>query len=407
ALYADEDWPREAMRYAAMVTMLDRQVGEIVELLRELGLEKNTLVLVGGDNGGDDYFKDAEHPRGFHGPNVDPKTGVAFRGRKRTLYDGGLRIPMVAHWPGRIEPGRVSDHRFYFPDFLPTVAELAGAEAPEDVDGISIVPELLGSKAAGREQEKHEYLYWEYMGQTAVRAGPWKLVRLKPDAAWGLYAIDEDVAEEHDVAADHPEVVAKLAGYAAAAHEPAREGTFVDRTAHEKDRRAKWGEAGPPRGKKPVEIHRLPESGLISREGWKVLRVSSESTGNGRLAKAVLDGDPRTFWHTRWMENLAKPPHELVIDMGSRRTVRGFVCLARQDGGWNGAFGRCEFHVGDDPAALGGAVPPAASATFEKTRKPQRVDCAPVKGRYLLIRIRTEAGGGPWASMAEIGVVGE
>ena len=112
-----------------------------------------------------------KHPRGFFGPNVNPKTGVDFRGGKTNLYEGGVRVPAIAHWPGRIAAGRVSEHLCYFPDLMPTFAELAGTPPVKDTDGISFVPEVLGEKAAGRKQEQHAYLYWEITRHTAVRMG--------------------------------------------------------------------------------------------------------------------------------------------------------------------------------------------------------------------------------------------
>jgi arylsulfatase A-like enzyme len=246
-MYKDKPWPEEARRYAAMVTMLDRQVGELLALLEELGLDKKTAIFLCGDNGGNDYFRDKDHPRGFHGPNVNPKTGVAFRGRKGTLYEGGLRVPMIARWPGKIAPGRVSDHLCYFPDVLPTLAELAGTRAPKDIDGISLVPELLGAEAAGREQPRHKYLYWELRGQTAVRMGHWKAVRPRKGADWELYDLRTDLGEQKDVAGAHAEVLATMTAFAREAHEPAEEGTFHNRAIHEKDRRAKWGDTRKPR----------------------------------------------------------------------------------------------------------------------------------------------------------------
>ena len=120
-LYASKSWPPEARRYAAMVSLIDRQVGEVLDLLDSLGLGKKTIVFFCGDNGGNDYFRDDDHRRGFHAPNVDPRTGVEFRGRKGKLYEGGLRIPMVVRWPGRrsrtgerppvVLPRRVADAR--------------------------------------------------------------------------------------------------------------------------------------------------------------------------------------------------------------------------------------------------------------------------------------------------------
>jgi len=153
--YRDDDWikdpeiPQDVKNYAAMVTMVDNNLGQVLDLLKELDLEDNTLVFFTGDNGGQDRFRSKEHPRGFFGPNVNPKTGVAFRGGKGNLYEGGLRIPFLARWPGKIQAGRVSDLLCYQPDVLPTLAELTGTTPPADIDGISILPELLGAKAVG------------------------------------------------------------------------------------------------------------------------------------------------------------------------------------------------------------------------------------------------------------------
>jgi arylsulfatase A-like enzyme len=244
--YKDQPWPEPARRYAAMVTMLDRQLGEIMALLQELGLDERTFVLFSGDNGGNDYFVTPEYPRGVHSANKDPRTGVEFRGRKGQLYEGGLRIPAVARWPGRIAPGRVSHHLWYFPDLLPTLAEIAGAKTPADIDGISLLPELIGEGAAGRQQAQHEYLYWEFVGQTAVRSGSWKAIQPKANAAWELYDLAADVSETKNLARTQPEVLAKLQAYAKAAHQPVVEGTFASTELHERDRAAKFGGKPPP-----------------------------------------------------------------------------------------------------------------------------------------------------------------
>jgi arylsulfatase A-like enzyme len=238
ALYKDKPWGEDARRYAAMVTMLDRQMGEIIALLKELGIEQNTLVMFSGDNGGNDYFVTKDSPRGVHSANKNPATGVEYRGKKGTLYEGGLRVPFFARWPGKIAPGRVSDHLGYFPDILPTVAEVTGAKAPADVDGLSILPTLLGDTA---KQRQHECLYWEILGWTAIRQGNWRAVRPKPAAAWELYDLASDPSESKDLAAAKPDVLAKLTALAAKAHEPVREGTFASTSLHERDRRAKFG----------------------------------------------------------------------------------------------------------------------------------------------------------------------
>ena len=237
ALYKDKPWTDNEKIYAAMVNLVDREVGEIQALLKELGIAGKTLIVFTGDNGGMDYFKDKEHLRGFFGPNVNPKTGVQFHGQKGNLYEGGLRVAGIFHWPGLIEAGRVSDYLGYFPDLLPTFAELAGAELPKDTDGLSIVPELLGEKATGRRQEQHKYLYWEIGNQTAVRMGSWKAYRKGGEnGVWELYDLSKDISEATDVAAKNPNVLAQMKAFAVEAHQPMPRGEIYDRALVEKDR---------------------------------------------------------------------------------------------------------------------------------------------------------------------------
>lgn len=238
-LYKDKPWTNDAKIYAAMVNMVDRQASEVLTLLKELGIEDNTIVFFSGDNGGLEYFKDEKHPAGLFGPNVNPKTGFRqFRGGKGNLYEGGLRVPMIVRWPGKVQAGRVSDQLCYFPDIMPTIAELTGAPCAKDTDGLSIVPELLGEAVAGRKQPQHEYLYWEIGGQIAVRAGAWKAVRPKNQATWELYNLDEDLAEKYNLAANRT-MLAKLQEYAKQAHTPQMIGEIYDRALIEKDRTLK------------------------------------------------------------------------------------------------------------------------------------------------------------------------
>ncbi len=241
AIYQDQPWSEDARRYAAMVTMIDRQVGELMALLRELGIDNNTLVFFSGDNGANDYFKSTEHPRGVHFGNKNPKTGVEFRGTKGTLYEGGVRIPFAARWPGKIAPGRVSEQLGYFPDMLITVAEVTGAKAPSDLDGVSILPELIGEASAGCKQAQHDYLYWEINGWTAIRQNQWRAVRPKENKPWELYDLSTDPSESKDLAAAKPEMLNRLTSLAAKAHEPVREGSFAGNDLHQRDRRAKFG----------------------------------------------------------------------------------------------------------------------------------------------------------------------
>ena len=417
ALYQDKPWPEQARRYAAMVTMIDRQLGEVVALLEELHLQEHTLVMFSGDNGGADYFPSAECPRGVHGANKNPQTGVEYRGKKGELYEGGLRIPFLAYWPGKIKPGQVTDLVCYFPDILPTISELTDTRAPTDVDGLSLLPTLLGEEAAGHPQQQHEYLYWEIANWTAIRQGNWRAVRPNPKNAWELYDLRVDPSESNDLAAEHPDVLARLTELAKAAHEPAVEGTFATTERHERDRRAKYGkqdETGveaTPDGVRPKsqvrsgKTYSLPVNASLANTNWKIARVSSENVGNRKFAANAIDGDPTTVWHTRFGgDGPAKHPHEIVIDLGASHTLHAVRYLARQDNSWNGTIRDAEVAVSDVPDHFG---EPVAKATLKTTREPQEIAFPSVKGRYVLIRAISEVNGGPWASAAEIGLVGE
>ena len=244
-LYKDDAWmqdpdvPQDAKNYGAMVSMIDNDLKRVTDLLKELSLDEKTIVFFTGDNGGQDRFVDDEHPRGFFGPNVNPKTGVEFRGQKRSLYEGALRIPFLVRWPGKIKAGQVSDHLFYQVDVMATLAELTAATLPVQTDGISILPTLLGPEAAGHRQRQHEYMYWEYLKQVAVRKGNWKAVRPKPEADWELYDLASDVSEANNVAAKHTDLVAELAAVAKKSHKPARPGKFLRNDLQKRDRRAR------------------------------------------------------------------------------------------------------------------------------------------------------------------------
>lgn len=214
--------PNEAQRYAAFVEIADRQFGEVLDLLASLGVDDNTVVFLCGDNGANtSVFLDNDHPNGFFSPNVNPATNSVFRAGKGSLYEGGLRIPFMVRWPGKVQPGAVSDHLGYFPDVMPTLAEFAGAKVPNDIDGISIVPTLL-SKG---EQRQHSHLYWEYRNQVAVRRGKWKAIRPSDSKPFELYDLSDDEGETSDVAGQHPGTLHELVTLAEQSSRPSLSGT--------------------------------------------------------------------------------------------------------------------------------------------------------------------------------------
>ncbi len=210
-VYADKPWTPTQKAYAAQVTRLDRDVGQILDLLAELGLEKNTLVMVAGDNGSS-FSPDSEVGKLFD------QAGNGLRGYKRELYEGGLRQAALARWPGVVPAGRVRDEPWAFWDFLPTAAELAGAKLPAGFkpDGFSLVSFLKGGPAPTR-----EYFYWELHEQMpiqAVRFGNWKAVKPRHDRAIELYDLTADPAEAKNIAAQNPQLVAKAEALMKAAH---------------------------------------------------------------------------------------------------------------------------------------------------------------------------------------------
>jgi len=213
--YANKDWPDPQKGHAAMITRMDGDIGRLMAKLKELGLDGNTLVMFSSDNG--------PHKEGGADPEFFNSSGP-LRGYKRALYEGGIRVPLIARWPGRIKAGTVSGHVSAFWDFLPTCCELAGVEAPEGIDGISMLPTLLGQD---RQQVRHEVLYWEFHEQgkrQAVRMGDWKGVRQnvakEPDGPIELYNLKDDIGETKNVAARNPGIVEKIESYMKAAHVP-------------------------------------------------------------------------------------------------------------------------------------------------------------------------------------------
>lgn len=236
-LFKDKPWTagqrtdRDARVYAAFMHMMDRQIGQILELLQELNIDDNTIFFLCGDNGGQDYFKTKERPHGFFAPNLNPATGERYRAGKGSLYEGGLKVPFLVRWPGKIKPGTISDHLLCFQDVMPTLAEATSATSPK-TDGLSFLPTLLGKPG----QQSHSYLYWEYRNQTAVRRQNWKALRTG-DGEWELYDLLNDSEEKRNVAAEQANLLGQLVDDANDAHEPVRPGEIFDRTLIQRDRR--------------------------------------------------------------------------------------------------------------------------------------------------------------------------
>jgi len=208
--YQSQEYPHAT--FAAMVERIDSYVGQVVEKLEELGLAENTIIIFASDNGA--------HQEGGADPDFFDSNGP-FRGYKRDLYEGGIRTPMVAYWPGKIKAGSESDQAFAFWDLLPTFSELAGITPAKKTDGISFVPTLLGNA----QQKTHDYLYWEFHeqgGKQAIRQGNWKGIKLQVFGAekpvLELYDLSKDPSESTNLAAQNPEKMQELAQLMDEAH---------------------------------------------------------------------------------------------------------------------------------------------------------------------------------------------
>lgn len=206
--YSGTEVKNPVAAFAAMMTRLDSDIGTLLALLKELGIDDNTVVMLSSDNG--------PHVEGGHRPDLF-NSAAGLRGHKRDLYEGGIRTPFLMRWPGKIQPSTVSDLPSAHWDLLPTLCELAGVKAPEGIDGHSLVPTLVGKP---EDQRRHDYLYWEFHeqgGKRALRFGDWKAVQLGMNQAQPgsveLYSLKKDPAEENDVAASHPEEVARAVKY--------------------------------------------------------------------------------------------------------------------------------------------------------------------------------------------------
>lgn len=202
--FAERRWPDPEKGFASMIRNIDRDMGKLLAKLKELNLDEKTIVFFASDNG---PHQEGGHQMAFFDSNGE------LRGKKRDLYEGGIRVPMIARWPGKISAGRTTDLVSGFQDVMPTIADLIGVTAPAN-DGLSFAPELCGNR---QNQKHHPHLYWEFHeqgGKQAVVKGRWKGVRLNviehPDHPIELYDLTTDVGETTNIAASHPGVVEDL-----------------------------------------------------------------------------------------------------------------------------------------------------------------------------------------------------
>jgi arylsulfatase A-like enzyme len=230
--YVATDWPPQQKAHAAMISRLDADVGRLMEKLKTLGLDEKTLVCFSSDNG--------PHAEGGNDPQYNDSNGP-LRGIKRDLTEGGIRVPFIARWPGKVKAGATSDHVGSFVDLLPTLAELAGntGDLSKDLDGLSVRPTLLGRPA---EQKQHDYLYWAFYergGAQAVRKGKWKAVQQPLNTPVRLFDLSADIGEERNLSAEHPEVVSLLSNAMREADVPSANWKFPDPAASAKKKKQK------------------------------------------------------------------------------------------------------------------------------------------------------------------------
>ena len=195
-IYENRDWPNIEKGQAAMITRMDTDVGRLIALLKELEIDGNTLVIFTSDNG--------PHSEGGHQHDYFDANGP-LRGFKRDLYEGGIRAPTIAWWPGTIQAGTISNEPLAAYDWFPTACELAGLASPPGIDGLSYAPTLLG-----KPQKSHEYLFWSYGAKKAVRKQNWKAVIPGKSKPLELYDVTKDIGETTNIAQQHPDVVAEM-----------------------------------------------------------------------------------------------------------------------------------------------------------------------------------------------------
>lgn len=299
--------PKPKAAYAAMVTRLDYDVKRIIDLLREKGILENTLIIFTSDNG--------VHREGGHDPDFFNSNGI-YRGIKRDMYEGGIRAPFVVNWPARIKNAQVTDHISAFWDFLPTMCELIGVEAPEGIDGISYLPTITGEGKQGQ----HDYLYWEFHengGRRAVRRGDWKLIELNVNKystkEYELYNIQKHPGEKasYNEASGNSSKMDELL--------PLLKGARTEN-----------------------EIWNFGEADEI--EGSDILKVeggSASSQQDGEKFHKSYDQDFGSIYHCQYSYSLESEPVTLTYDLAPS-DIRTIVYYTRRDGNKNGNFKKFE-----------------------------------------------------------------
>ncbi len=215
--YADRVWPSPEKGFAMMIDLIDQFVGIIEQKINDLGLSGKTVIIFSSDNG--------PHHEGGHKVDFFDSNG-ALRGSKRDLYEGGIRVPLIVKWPGKVRPSTTSEHICGFHDLLPTFCEMTGAKIPDDIDGISFLPTLFDHE----DQKQHEYLYWEFYeqgGKQAARKNNWKYVKLNVrdseiNIEQELYDLSNDISEQDNIIDDHPQLVKEMEAILKEAHTPSK-----------------------------------------------------------------------------------------------------------------------------------------------------------------------------------------
>ncbi|MEM9368803.1 MAG: sulfatase-like hydrolase/transferase [Planctomycetota bacterium] len=370
--YRAETHPKAT--FVGMIDYLDQSVGKIIQKLRDLKIDSNTVVFFTSDNG--------PHFEGGHSPEALDSNGI-YRGGKRDLYEGGIRVPMIAWWPGHIPAEQTSSIASAFWDLPATMCDLAGLDIPESFDGISLVPTLLAKGS----QSQHDYLYWEFYergGKQAIRMGRWKGIRLEvsndPNGPLEVYDLENDPSETQDLAGSHPEVAEQLNDWIKRAHTPSEAISF----------------ASGARAKQRTQGKRVENVDWLERQHWKVVEASSESKSNGRTVDKIIDGDAMTHWHTNFTGETPSHPHWFVIDLGESFALHSAGFLCRQDGSRNGMIGEVEIQISDTLTFA------SEGQRFQLTGSihEQRVELSGT-GRYIKVIAHSELSGQKYASLSE------